>query len=499
MDPAQFRLLDLLIVVIYITLSTLAGLAMRGQKTSKDYFLGERSIPGWLLLFSIVATETSSVTFLSVPGMAWKEGGSFLFLQLAFGFLLGRLVVARWLLPWFFGGDYLTAYQVLKTRFDSSVQQTASALFLLMRTLADGLRLFLTALLVGELTGLSPGWSIFVTGLSTLVYTTLGGMKAVLWTDLFQFVVYSVGAFIIFGTIIYALPGGWGQLVSIGNESGKFNLVRLIPEPSAWTDAFWLPAGLFGGIFLSMASHGSDQMMVQRYLCARSQKAAAFALVGSGVVVFLQFALFLTIGAGLFALQQSASWTPEGNILPDRIIGRYVVERLPAGMAGLVVAAVLAAAMSTLSSSLNSSASAFIGDFVKLWFPKITGEQELVTGRWASGVFGILQMMVAWTAWQAGSEKGVIEQIFTIAGFLAGLVLGLFLLGIRKQVVRSPSALGGMVLGGALVLYFWMPTLWGEKGLAWPWYAPLGTLSTLGFGLLLDLPNPKRKIQPGNS
>jgi Na+/proline symporter len=288
-------------------------------------------------------------------------------------------------------------------------------------------------------------------------------------------------------------------LVSIGNESGKFNLVRLIPEPSAWTDAFWLPAGIFGGIFLSMASHGSDQMMVQRYLCAKSQNAAAVALVGSGVVVFLQFALFLIIGAGLFALQQSGTWSPEGNILPDRIIGRYVVERLPAGMAGLVVAAVLAAAMSTLSSSLNSSASAFIGDFVKLWFPKITGEQELVTGRWASGVFGLLQMMVAWTAWQAGSEKGVIEQIFTIAGFLAGLVLGLFLLGIRKRVVRSPSALGGMVLGGALVLYFWLPTLWGEKGLAWPWYAPLGTLSTLGFGLLLDLPSPKRKIQPGNS
>lgn len=499
MDPGQFRLLDLLIVVGYIALSTLAGLAMRGQKTSKDYFLGERSIPGWLLLFSIVATETSSVTFLSVPGMSWKDGGSFLFLQLAFGFLLGRLVVARWLLPWFFGGDYLTAYQVLKTRFDSSVQQTASALFLLMRTLADGLRLFLTALLVGELTGLSPGWSIFVTGLSTLVYTTLGGMKAVLWTDLFQFVVYTLGALIILGTILFSFPGGWVEMAAIAGDAGKFSFIRVIPHAPFWTDPFWLPAGIFGGIFLSMASHGSDQMMVQRYLCAKSQNAASFALVGSGVVVFLQFALFLTIGAGLFALQQSGNWTPEGNILPDRIIGRYVVERLPAGMAGLVVAAVLAAAMSTLSSSLNSSASAFIGDFVKLWFPKITGEQELVTGRWASGVFGLLQMLVAWTAWQAASEKGVIELVFTIAGFLAGLVLGLFLLGIRKKVVRSPSALGGMVLGGAVVLYFWMPTLWGEKGLAWPWYAPLGTLSTLGFGLLLDMPDSKGKIQPRNS
>src|SRR6266511_1497987 len=296
--------LDVAVVVLYLAATTLLGAWFtRRQRDLSTYFVGDRNV-GWLLvLVSIVATETSTVTFLSVPGLAFDpKGGNLTFLQLAFGYVIGRAVVAWFLLPQYLRGELFSAYQLLRERFSPGVQRPASGLFLLTRTVADGLRLYLTALLLHQFTGWDMTASVLVMGVVTVIYTYLGGMQAVIWTDLIQFVVYILGAVVAAVVLLQLLPGGVSEFVAAGERAGKFTLFDFTPDPAR---PYTLWAGVVGGAFFSMASHGADQIMVQRYLCSRSLGQAQTALLLSGVVVLVQFLLFLLIGVGLYALNQS--------------------------------------------------------------------------------------------------------------------------------------------------------------------------------------------------
>ena len=292
--------IDLTVIVVYIVGCTLLG-AWLGSRSQglKGYFLGESNIPAWAIMISIVATETSTATFLSVPGVAYK--GDFSFLQLAFGYILGRVVVATVLLPAYFRGKIFTAYQLLQDRFGGPTRTTASILFLIARSLGDGLRLFLAATVLRHLTGWSIEGSIVMVAAITVFYTFLGGMKAVIWTDVIQFSVYIVGALVALAILAAKLPGGWPALIQSANAAGKF---RLLDFSFDLTRPFTFWAGLIGGMVLNTATHGADQMMVQRYLSARSQRQAATALVASGFVIITQFALFLFIGVSLWVFYQ---------------------------------------------------------------------------------------------------------------------------------------------------------------------------------------------------
>jgi SSS family transporter len=473
---------DILVVVVYLVGTTLLGAWFsRGQRDVKTYFVGDRNVPWLLVLVSIVATETSTVTFLSVPGVAFATGGSLTFLQLAFGYALGRIVVAWLLLPQYYRGDLISAYQLLRERFDATVQRTASGLFLVTRTLADGLRLFLTALLLRQFTGWDMTASILVMGVVTVVYTYLGGMQAVIWTDLIQFVIYICGAIVAGVILLSLLPGGVEQYFTVAQSADKFTLFDTSLDP---TNPYTLWAGLIGGAFFSMASHGADQIMVQRYLCSRSLNQARLALVSSGVVVFLQFLLFLLIGVGLFVLKQTSSGFAEqitATTRNDEVFGLFIVTYLPPGVVGLVIAAVLAAAMSTLSSSLNSSASAVVSDFYKPWRPELGEATYLRLSRWLTLLFGVAQMVVALAAHHLNSQRSIIDQVLSVAGFTTGLILALFLLGRMKQPVRSSSALLGMIFGLSAVL-----AVWSLSKVAWPWYAPIGAVTTTTAALLVD-------------
>ena len=352
--------LDFAVLAVYLVGVVAFGLWIgRDQKGAADYMLGDRNIAWWGLLFSIVATETSTVTFLSIPGFAWSR--DFTFIQLPLGYLIGRFLVVAVLLPHYFSGEYFTAYEVLRKRFGGAVGQAASFLFIVTRSLADGLRLFLTAIVVQEMAGLSLPVSVALVGVTTIVYTFAGGMKAVVWTDVAQFFIYNVGAVVAFFLLLGQLPGGWGQLVAEASAAGKF---RWLDLSTALDSPYTLWAGLIGGMFLTIGSHGADQMMVQRYLCARSQREAGRAVWMSGVVVFLQFALFLLIGVGLYVFYQAFPPAVAFD-RPDRVFVRFIVEQLPRGMVGLVIGAIFAAAMSTLSGSLNSSATAAVTDFYR--------------------------------------------------------------------------------------------------------------------------------------
>jgi SSS family transporter len=355
---------------------------------------------------------------------------------------------------------------------------------MLTRTVADGLRLFLTGLLLQQCTGWPMELSIAVVGMLTLIYTFLGGMQAIIWTDVIQFVLKMLGAILAAILILTQLPGGWDAYLNIGSGNGKFDLFDFRPNPAIEL-TFW--TGLIGGAIFTMASHGVDQMMVQRYLCARALNQARAALILSGFVVLIQFLLFLLIGVGLFALAQAGQLTLPADIRPDAVFGLYIVNHLPVGIVGLVLAAMLAAAMSTLSSSLNSSANAAVSDFYR---PIRTGRSEthyLLVARGFTIFFGLAQIAVAIaTVSFLSTQRSIITHVLSVAGFTTGILLGLFVLGGRAKPVSSTSALVGMAIGIVAVTAVWLPATGGQPIVAWPWFAPIGALTTIAVALLAE-------------
>lgn len=470
---------DLAVLLGYLLAMLAFGLWMgRRQKDAADFMVGSRSVPWWLVLASIVATETSTVTFLSIPGFAWKN--DLTWIQLPIGFAIGRLAVLGLFLPRYFRGELFTAYQVLHERFGGRTKVVASLLFVVTRTLADGLRLFLSAIVLREVAGLDMELAIVVLGAVTVLYTFLGGMRAVLWTDLVQFVVYVGGAALAFTVLLDRIDGGLDGFLTAADEAGKLRMFDFGFDISA-PYQFW--AGLIGGAVLSIASHGVDQLMVQRYLCARSQREAATALGLSGIVVIFQFAFFLLIGAALFVHYGDRTFAKA-----DRVFATFIVEELPTPALGIVLGAVFSAAMSTLSSSLNSSATALTND---VWFPLFRPDAsdrvKLRTVRAWTVVFGALQVTVG-IAGQSMSQT-VVDSVLAISGFVTGIVLGVFLLGVLTRRVGEAAALCGMLVGMATVSYVAFGT-----SVAWPWFALIGSGTTFVTGLLASFvlePSPK--------
>lgn len=487
--------LDLAILAVYMALMVAVGLWVgRGSQGAKDYLLGARDLPWWALLLSIVATETSTVTFLSTPGIAYGGGlpgttGDFRFLQLPLGYLLGRLAVVRFLLPLYFRGEVMTAYQVLSQRFGGATRKLASCLFLVTRTLADGLRLYLTALVVQAMLPVSLTEAVLGMGAVTLVYTYFGGMKAVVWTDVLQFVVYMAGAAVALVVLLDGLPNGLDTLVATAQEPAR---ARLFDFSTALDNEYTFWAGLLGGAVLSFGSHGVDQLIVQRYLAARTQAEAARALWTSGVVVLLQFAFFLALGMGLAAFY--AQNPPAAKFeKSDQVFLDFIIHHTPTGILGIVLGAVFSAAMSTLSSSLNSSASALVNDIVLPLQGRSADDQRgLLYAKLATLVFGVLQCAVGCSGLGGGA---IVSQVLGIASFTTGILLGVYALGIATVRVAQPHAVFGLACGLAVdcVLKFGLPfSLMEPSKLAWPWYGLVGSATTFAAGLLASFVIPRR-------
>src|SRR5579875_2236244 len=470
--------IDLAVIAVYVAGCTALG-AWLGSRSQglKGYFLGESNIPAWAVMISIVATETSTATFLSVPGVAYK--GDFTFLQLAFGYLLGRVIVSTVLLPAYFRGEIFTAYQLLQDRFGGPTRTTASLLFLVARSLGDGLRLFLAATILRHLTGWSVEASIVAVATITVVYTFLGGMKAVIWTDVIQFSVYILGAVVALFILAGKLPGGWDELVRTARGAGKLRVLDLSFD---LTRPFTFWAGLIGGMVLNTSTHGADQMMVQRYLSARSQRQAAGALVASGLLILAQFALFLFIGVSLWVFYREfppsagTGAAGAGFARSDEAFSYFIVHYLPTGILGLVIASVFSAAMGTLAGSLNSSASSIVNDLYRSVAGRDDEQHLMRVSRAMTVAWGIVLAAVAFGARLL--EENVVVNALAIAGLVSGILLGLFLLGILTRRVRQSAALVGVLAGVAAVLY----AKFGTE-LAFPWSALVGSSTVFAVGL----------------
>jgi solute:Na+ symporter, SSS family len=490
-----FTTLDTVVLALYIGAVTLWGVWLgRGQSGAKDYFLGGRDLPWWAVLFSVVATETSTLTFLSIPGLAYATNLNFL--QITVGYLIGRTIVALVLLPAYYRGELTTAYALLEARFGLLTRRFASGIFMFTRALADGVRLFATAIPLALITGWSYPVSILVMGAATLVYTYFGGIRAVVWMDGVQMLIYMGGAVGALWVLLNGLPGGWGGLMAAAGEAGKLDMLRLDFD---WSAPYTLWAGLLGGAFLSMASHGTDQLIVQRLLTCRDLRASQMALIGSGFVVIAQFALFLVIGLGLWSFYEAREF---GRT--DEIFATFIIEQLPPGVTGIVIAAIFAAAMSSLSSSVNSLASASTYDF---YAPlRGRGEGELFrVGRLFTLLWGAI--LVGGALLFRSRETPVVELGLAIASFTYGGLLGGFFLAILNRRANQRDAIVavamGMLIMSGIVFGRWYAPVFTAIGLsgfgetlvalgsiAFPWHVVIGTAVTFTIGSLLSLTHP---------
>ena len=530
--------LDLIIIFGYLVGITLFGIWFAGkQETTEDYFVGDRSVPWWAIAASIVATETSTITFISVPGVAFARGGNFQFLQLVLGYMLGRIVISVLFIPSYFRGELLTVYELLERRFGGRIKMLAAALFVVMRNIADGIRLLLTAIVLAAVyTAFQPGAdastiivaSVVLLGLVMLVFTYYGGMEAVIWVEVVQLGIYLAGALAAMFVLASHISGGFGGAIALGEQFGKFSLVDFGFRETVhslglpFTDAKWqftLPvdltktytlwAGVIGGCFLTMSTHGTDQYLVQRYLCTDRPRRAAAALLSSGAVVFAQFIGFLFIGVLLFAfygpqadpayaqLPSGVATLPVGGVFQrvatDTIFPDFITRHMPSGLSGLVVAAIFAAA---LSSSLNSIAATAVNDLYKPFRPGRPDKHYLRVSQWLTVLWGVVQVSVAILAMRQG--RSALDQALSVASLINGPVLGVFLVGTFLRRVSEPPALLGMIASIFVMLYvrFYTP-------LAWTWYVLLGSSVTFFVAWLASYafaPAPaerRDKLAPG--
>ncbi len=479
-----FGRLDLAIVLVYLAGVTALGAHFRRrQRTLHDYFLGGADTHWLAICLSIVATETSTLTIIGTPALAFA--GNLAFLQLVFGYIVARFIISFLLLPQYFAGQLYTAYQYIEQRFGRMTRRLAAGLFLLTRALADGVRVWAIALVVqlllprvleiftGETLVVAEFTAVVLVMALTLVYTYLGGMKAVIWTDVVQFGIYVAGGLFALFALLHQIPGGWATVMARAGE--KF---ALFDFSFSLTRSYTFWAGLFGGTFLTLASHGTDQLMVQRLLAARRLADSQRALIASGFIVLAQFVLFLVIGV-LLSVYYGLVAPPYALEPADRIFPLYMVYHLPSGVSGLMVAGVLAAAMSTSSSTLNSLAASTMLDFARPGREHAEeGDKLLQRSRWVTVLWGGIIIGLAMLARTWGP---VLEAGLTIASITYGALLGLFLLGRLAPTATAAGAAGGMVVGLAAMLYvkFYTP-------LAWTWYVLVGTVITFGAGLLLS-------------
>ena len=474
--------LDLAVIGAYFALTLGIGAwSARRQATAGDYFLGARNLPAWAVLLSIVSTETSALTVISIPGIGAR--GDLTFLQLALGYIVGRIGVAVWLLPGYFTGEQETAYARLESRFGPGARRFLSSVFLVTRFLADGVRTFAGAIPLALITGWSVAGSIVVMGLVTLAYTFFGGLKAVVWADVLQLAVYVAGGVAAL-VIALELAGGAPVTFAAAAAAGKLRLIDPIPSLTA---PYTLVGGVIGGAMLSAASHGTDHLIVQRLLATHSLRAARIALIGSGVVVFCQFLLFLLVGIAIW----SAGMAPR-DVLPDEVFTRFVLTHLPAGLVGLVIAGILAAAM---SSSISALASSVTHDLYASWTRRTDPTHLFKVGRAFSAAWGVGLILVALAFHYSAVQRDtpVVVLALSIASVTYGVLLGGYLLAGVAGTRGANVIVAALITMPTMLVVLFARALSVREGLewlapigrlAWPWYVPLGTLLMVATGIL---------------
>ena len=473
----DMRYADLAVILIYLVGITWFGARFRrGQKNLRDYFLGGRTAPWWAIGLSIVSAETSTLTIVGTPALAFA--GNMGFLQIVLGYLLARIAITILFLPHYFRGEMYTAYELMRRRFGERVRKLTASIFLVTRAMAEGVRVFAISLVISIVLGTGEIASIALIVVLTLFYTFEGGMTAVIWTDVVQMSLYVAGAALSFFVVLGKIPGGWEHVAAVAGGAHKFTIFdfRFAPTMDFFSRTYTFWAGLAGGCFLTMSSHGTDQLMVQRLLSARDERQSRTALLASWLVIFVQFTLFLLIGVLLYVYYGDQHLAAPAQM--DRIYPEFVWKNMPVGIAGLIIAAILAAAMANISAALNSLASTTVVDFFRQRAPEMSESRALRVARFATVGWGLVLLTIAIVARHSHS---VLEAGLTIGSIPSGALLGVFLLGVLTKRPREGAAIAGVAAGLGVILYVNLGTR-----IAWTWYVLIGTVVTFGVGWVVS-------------
>jgi solute:Na+ symporter, SSS family len=505
---------DWIVIGIYFVAILWIGLrAGKGQKNARDYFLGGRDISWWAVGFSIVATETSALTFIGVPAISYM--GNYQFIQLIFGYIIARILIAVYMTPLYFKGVVYSPYQMLADKYGEGARRVAGFFFLVTGTLAAGVRVYVVCIPIQLALGVNPMTAILIfVGLS-LVYTYFGGLKSVIWTDTAQFILLIFGGLFTFFYLPTLIDGGWGTVFQQAALEDKF---KWLDFGLRSTTPYTLWMGLFGVTFLVMFTHGVDQLIAQRVLACRNAEESRKALYLSAVFIFPMFLLFLGIGTLLWVYYQNRPFPIEpvvdGEFKPDFIFPIFIFTVLPTWIKGLLAVGLLSAAMSSVSSALSALASVTIMDFYRPWVEKLkvssgngngngneqgkdggAGEsgsaletesdlqstakqdvKDLAHGRLATLIWGVLLIGVSYSFKDA---KFLIATALGISGWTAGALLGGVVLAMTRKKNEHPAPLIiGMALSLAAIIW-----IQGSTKIAWPWFTPIGLAITLTCAL----------------
>jgi len=478
----RIHTVDLVIVVVYLLGVTALGMQFRRRsQDARDYFLGGRTAPWWALAFSIVATETSTLTIIGTPAISYA--GNLTFLQLVFGYLIGRVLIVLLLLPGYFRGEFFTAYAVIEKRFGEKMRSVAATTFLVTRAVAEGVRVAAIALVVSVVLGTSERLAVVIVIALTILYTLEGGMKAVIWTDVAQLMIYLTGSAVTLMVLLHRIPGGWTEVTQAAAAAG--HKLQVLDFSFRWSTKYTFWSGLMGGAFLTMATHGTDQIIVQRLLAARNERDSRRALLTSGVIVLIQFTVFLLIGVLLFVFSQHAPLLAPGE-RTDRILPLFLVREMPPGLAGLLLASIIAVAMSNASGSLNSLAASSVLDFSRLWGKSVDSKNFLKLSRRMTLAWGLVLMAFGMKKWGPLLEAGL-----TVVSLPFGSLLGLFLLGTFDRSANALGALVGMFAGLATILCVFRFT-----NVAYTWYFMFGAIVTFAIGSMISRIKPDAPHDP---
>ncbi|MBN8235178.1 sodium:solute symporter [Halobacillus kuroshimensis] len=482
---SSFTVIDYIIFVVYVLGTAFIGAAFgKNQKSTKDYFLGGRSIPWWAIGLSVMATQASAITFIGAPGWGY-DGGltriiTFINVPLAMAFLIATIV------PFFYKTEVYTAYEYLERRFDVKTRTLTAGLFLIARGLATGVVLYAPALVLSVITGVDVNIMIILMAVIAVSYTVLGGISAVIWTDVIQMVVLWIGAGLSVFIIFQDVPGGWGEVMSTASQTGMLESIDFSTDLSV-EYSIW--AGVIGGFFLHAAYFGTDQSQIQRVLTSKSIRESKLSLVLSGVLLIPQMLLFLLIGVLLYIFYQYAG-DPNINNL-NELFPRFVVNELPVGISGLIIAGVFAAAMSSLDSALNSLSAVSVRDFYSKFMKKNQSEEHyLKASRYATVFWGIYATIFAFFA---GNLGPVIEAVNQIGSYFYGALLGVFILAIFTKRVNGTGAFAGVIAG---MLAVWAVTVFAE--ISWLYNNLVGAVVAVAAGYavsLLSKAPPKEKLE----
>ena len=450
---ASFGKVNYAVLTAYLALLVAMGFYFaRREKTTDDFFLAGRRIPWWAAGLSIFGTQLSAITYLAIPARAYATDWSLLILNIGI-FAIAPFVIYLYL-PFFRRLNITTAYEYLEKRFHISIRLFGSLSFVIFQLGRMGIVILLPALALSAVTGLNVFVCIAIMGILSTVYTTLGGIEAVIWTDVLQTFVLIGGAFVALGIIIGNLDEGFNQFVSVAVENGKFNLVHLNWD---WTsDA--LIVVIIGAIFTnSLVPYTTDQAVIQRYLTTPNEKQAAKAIWLNGFLAIFAGILFLFVGTGLFAFYKTYPQDLVALEKTDQIFALFIARQMPDGLAGLVIAGIFAAAMSTIDSSIHSISTAVTTDFVRRFIPGFSESKYLLFARCLTIVLGISGTATAMLL--ASIEIQYLWDFFLgIMGLLGGTLAGLFMLGIFTKRVDTVHAWIGTIISLGVLLYVKLAT-----------------------------------------